>query len=644
METDAIIKAAKKVLKRKEEESNGGSSSSMKLKHLIKVLVEKLEPLSIDKITIRRCIEECSTSFIVDGKVVMLKKESNDIKHSDKKRKLSSSIIDKEESIVEDDDGESMSKEERKAAKKAVKRAKKDKKNERKSSSSSSTGESSSTAVTATGAVSSGDDIPTWRTTNKIVLRSPLVGEEGIVATKSISTNQDYFPYQTFDASDCQEKIVPALIYQCTVNNGFTKPSPIQAQCWPVLLSYDTKTKRYRDAVGIAETGSGKTLAFSMPALTIMSKDTSLTNKFGRAPRMLVLAPTRELAMQSQKVIEEFGKVVHITSICIYGGVPKPPQKDVLRKGVDCIVCTPGRLKDLITEGVCNLSKVQHLVLDEADRMLDMGFEEDVRYIISNCPTKDTRQTAMFSATWPAIIQQLAMEFMIDPVCIYVGFESIVGSNGENSIDDALSANKRVAQSVEVIEDRAREQRLSELLKKYTSGKRSKDRILVFALYKKEAARLEGTLTRWGYSCASIHGDKTQDARNRALAEFKDGSCPILVATDVAARGLDIPDVEVVLNYTFPLTIEDYVHRIGRTGRAGKSGISHTFFQPGDKSHAGELQQVMRQAGQAVPDELMKFGSTIKKKEHKLYGAHSGPMGGMPMKKAVKITFDSDDE
>ena len=389
---------------------------------------------------------------------------------------------------------------------------------------------------------------------------------------------------------------------------------------------------------------TGKTLAFSMPALSIMSKDRSLSNKSGRAPRMLVLAPTRELAMQSQKVLEEFGKVVNVTSAVIYGGVPKPPQKDALRRGVDCVVCTPGRLKDLVDEGVCDLGNVRHLVLDEADRMLDMGFEEDVRYIISRCPDRESRQTAMFSATWPAAIQRLAMEFMIDPVCIYVGFESIVGSNGENSIDDALSANKRVAQSVEVIEDRAREQRLSELLKKYASGKRSRDRILVFALYKKEAARLEGTLNRWGYSCASIHGDKTQDARTRALAEFKDGSCPILVATDVAARGLDIPDVEVVLNYTFPLTIEDYVHRIGRTGRAGKSGISHTFFQPGDKGHAGELQQVMRQAGQDVPEELMRFGSTIKKKEHKLYGAHSGPVGGMPMKKAVKITFDSDDE
>ena len=374
-----------------------------------------------------------------------------------------------------------------------------------------------------------------------------------------------------------------------------------------------------------------------------MSKDVSTKNKHGRTPRMLVLAPTRELAMQSHDTLAEFGKVVGLTSVVIFGGVPKYPQKDMLRKGVDCVVATPGRLKDLINDGTCNLSKVNHLVLDEADRMLDMGFEEDVRYIISQCKDKEAgRQTAMFSATWPAVIQKLAMEFMVEPICIYVGFESIVGSNGENSIDDSLSANKRVAQTVEVIEDRARELRLRELMKKYTSGKKKNDRMLVFALYKKEAARLEGTVSRWGYSCASIHGDKNQEARNKALAEFKDGSCPILVATDVAARGLDIPDVEVVLNYTFPLTIEDYVHRIGRTGRAGKKGISYTFFQPGDKSHAGELQQVMRQAGQAVPDELMKFGSTIKKKEHNLYG-NFGPKSG-PMKKAVKITFDSDGE
>lgn len=276
--------------------------------------------------------------------------------------------------------------------------------------------------------------------------------------------------------------------------------------------------------------------------------------------------------------------------------------------------------------------------------ILDMGFEEDVRFIISQCMDKDKgRQTAMFSATWPAVIQQIALEYMMNPIRVYVGFESIKGSNGEGGVDDALSANKRVTQTVEVIDDYAREARLKSLLSKFSkkNSKKNPYRILIFALYKKEAARLESTLARSGYSglVTSIHGDKAQEARTKALEDFKSGECPLLVATDVAARGLDIPNVEVVINYTFPLTIEDYVHRIGRTGRAGKTGISYTFFQSGDKSHAGELQQVMKQAGQEVPDELMKFGSTIKKKEHKLYG-NFGPRGGGPMKKAVKIVFD----
>jgi ATP-dependent RNA helicase DBP3 len=299
--------------------------------------------------------------------------------------------------------------------------------------------------------------------------------------------------------------------------------------------------------------------------------------------------------------------------------------------------------------------------------MLDMGFEEDVRFIISQCGGSTKRQTAMFSATWPAAIQNIAGEYMNDPVRVYVGFESIVGSNGEGGVDDSLSANKRVTQRVEVIEDRAREGRLRQILNKVHTRK---NRVLVFALYKKEAERLEYALKRDGWNVCSIHGNKQQGARTEALESFKNGSCPLMVATDVAARGLDIPNVEVVINYTFPLTIEDYgtvcraiiimalnsidntfsrpfftiltVHRIGRTGRAGKTGDSYTFFQTGDKSHAGELQQVMKQAGQEVPEALMKFGSTIKKKEHKLYG-NFGPTGDMN-KKATKIVFDSDDE
>ena len=356
--------------------------------------------------------------------------------------------------------------------------------------------------------------------------------------------------------------------------------------------------------------------------------------------------------MQSDVVLQEFGAVVGLKSLVVYGGVPKQPQIKALQQGnIDCLVATPGRLKDLVVNdrqnhSYCDLSQVQYLVLDEADRMLDSGFEEEVRFLIQQCRPKQHRQTAMFSATWPSEIQRLALDFMTDPVRVYVGFESIVGDNGEaDVVDDSLSANPRVTQTIEVLDDRQRDRRLRELLQEvhHTKDNSNNPRVLIFALYKKEAERLEQSLKRDGWNCNSIHGNKNQQARTAALAQFKDGTCPLLVATDVAARGLDIPHVETVINFTFPLTIEDYVHRIGRTGRAGRPGVSITFFQPTDKAHAGALQQVMRQVGQPVPEELAKFGSTIKKKEHKLYG-NFGPKDAGTAKKATKITFNYDSE
>jgi ATP-dependent RNA helicase DBP3 len=598
---DPIIKAAKKILKKDE-------SGSMTLKALIKAVVEKLGDLS--KPSEVKEFLQSNDKFLIEGKNVSLSKSS-------KKRKPDS------------EGGDEIT--EKKSAKKAKKEAKKRK--------------AESGVTTKTSAPSSSKDSKEWRSKNKVVLKDTMDGEEGAKATIALNNNEAYLPCTTFESKTLKQSIDKVLLKQCTEVNGFTTPSAIQAQCWPILLQKGSDGKR-RDIVGIAETGSGKTLAFSLPALATLSKE-KVGGKRGRTPRMLVLAPTRELAMQSHVVIEEFGSLVNLTCVVIYGGVPKYEQKNALRNGIDCVVATPGRIKDLINEGACDLSKVSQLVLDEADRMLDMGFEEDVRFIIGQCVDKDEgRQTAMFSATWPAVIQKIAGEYMVNPVRVYVGFEAIVGSNGVDSVDDSLSANKRVTQTVEVIEDRARGARLRQLLTQYAKNHSKKNpyRVLIFALYKKEAARLEGDLSRAGYAglVTSIHGDKAQDARTRALAQFKSGECPLLVATDVAARGLDIPNVELVINHTFPLTIEDYVHRIGRTGRAGKTGISYTLFQPSDKSHAGELQQVMKQAGQPVPDELMKFGSTIKKKEHKLYG-NFGPRGG-PMKKAVKITFDSDSD
>jgi len=396
----------------------------------------------------------------------------------------------------------------------------------------------------------------------------------------------------------------------------FETPTPIQAQCWPVLASG-------RDIIGIAETGSGKTLAFTLPALAHIKHRTSVETGKRKGPIMLVIAPTRELAMQSQEVLDEASNLVKISSVCVYGGVPKYTQKNALKAGVEVIVATPGRLLDLMEEGCCNLSEVSYLVLDEADRMLDQGFERDIRKIISH--THSARQTALFSATWPDSVRELAHEFLQNPIKVTIG-------------SDDLAAGTRIKQIVEVIDDRARESKLTKLLKEYHGSR--KNRLLIFVLYKKEASRIEGNLQRGGWNCTSIHGDKSQEARIQAVESFKSGKIPLLVATDVAARGLDIPDVDYVINYSFPLTIEDYVHRIGRTGRAGKSGVSHTFFQACDKARAGELVKVLKDAGQEVPQQMNSFDLNIKKKEHKLYGSFGPKDYGTPMKKATKIVFD----
>jgi len=418
-----------------------------------------------------------------------------------------------------------------------------------------------------------------------------------------------FIPLRTFGELGFSKSIMK-------ITAGFKVPTPIQAQCWPILGSG-------RDIIGIAETGSGKTLAFSIPGLAHLQHRLSTEKTVPGRPMMLIISPTRELAMQSQVVLEEAGKSCKVRSICVYGGVPKWEQKQQLSRGVEVVVATPGRLIDLMGEGACDLSQVSYLVLDEADRMLDQGFERDIRQIIGE--THQARQTALFSATWPDSVRELAHSFLSRPIKVTIG-------------SDDLAAGTRITQIVEVLEDRAREQRLQQLLKKYHADR--KNRILIFALYKKEAARLEGNLSRSGWKVTSIHGDKSQDGRTKAVEEFKSGSIPLLVATDVAARGLDIPGVDYVINYSFPLTIEDYVHRIGRTGRAGREGTAHTFFQQCDKLRAGELVKVLNDAGQNVPKAMMDFDLNIKRKEHKLYGNFGPKDYGQPMKKASKITFD----
>lgn len=409
---------------------------------------------------------------------------------------------------------------------------------------------------------------------------------------------ETYKPVQDF----AEFQIDPRAMKVC---EQFDKPTAIQSQCWPIIASG-------RDIIGIAETGSGKTLAFSLPALAhMLHRIENQPEGVPWGPTMLVLAPTRELAMQSQEVLEAAGKISGIRSVCCYGGVPKWEQKRALRWGVEVVVATPGRLKDLCNMGVVNLKSVSYLVLDEADRMLDQGFEDDIRQIIGM--THPERQTCLFSATWPEAIRNLAQEFLTDPVKVTIG-------------SDDLTANKKIKQIVEVVEEGDKEDKLVKLLETYTSKEEFK-KILIFTLKKRDASELEKQLIGMGWWVGSIHGDKDQYQRNKALDNFKSGRCPLLVATDVAARGLDIPNVEYVINYSFPLTIEDYVHRIGRTGRAGKDGIAHSFFTWGDRNNAGTLVKILQDANQEVPKEMFKFNLRIKASQYNKFFNKDGESG-----------------
>ncbi len=325
---------------------------------------------------------------------------------------------------------------------------------------------------------------------------------------------------------------------------SFSSPTPIQAASWPFLLSG-------RDMIGIAETGSGKTLAFGVPCVRYII---SLSQaEMSKGLKAVIVSPTRELALQIHEQISALAKSAGLEAVCVYGGVPKDVQRKALSTA-SIVIATPGRLNDFINEGVADLGSVGYLVLDEADRMLDKGFEEDIRRIISTTPSHGARQTLMFTATWPQSVRELASTFMSSPVKISIGDNP----NGE------LRANNRITQQVEVVDPRNKEMRLLQLIKKYQGGKCKSDRILVFCLYKKEATRVENYLRMKHFPVAGIHGDLSQQQRTLSLQAFKSGKVPLLVATDVAARGLDIPAVKLVINVTFPLTVEDYVHRIGR--------------------------------------------------------------------------------
>ncbi|KAJ6848384.1 putative DEAD-box ATP-dependent RNA helicase 40 isoform X1 [Iris pallida] len=377
-------------------------------------------------------------------------------------------------------------------------------------------------------------------------------------------------PFMTFEATGFPPEILREMHLA-----GFVSPTPIQAQTWPIAL-------QSRDIVAIANTGSGKTLGYLIPAF-IHIRRCQNNPQFG--PKVLVLAPTRELATQIQDEALKFGCSSRVSCTCLYGGAPKGPQLKEIEHGADIVVATPGRLNDILEMRKINFHQISLLVLDEADRMLDMGFEPQIRKIVNEIPLR--RQTLMYTATWPKEVRKIASDLLVNPVQVTIG-----------SVDE-LAANKSITQFVEVVPPMDKERRLEQILRNQERG----SKIIIFCSTKKLCDQLANSLGRH-FGAASIHGDKSQGERDHALHQFRCGRAPILVATDVAARGLDIKDIRVVINYDFPTGIEDYVHRIGRTGRAGATGVSYTFFSGQDQKHAAELVKVLEGADQRVPPEL----------------------------------------
>ncbi|EHA22725.1 ATP-dependent RNA helicase of the DEAD-box protein family [Aspergillus niger ATCC 1015] len=380
-------------------------------------------------------------------------------------------------------------------------------------------------------------------------------------------------PVETFDEAGFPQYVLSEVKAQ-----GFDRPTAIQSQGWPMALSG-------RDVVGIAETGSGKTLTYCLPAIVHINAQPLLAP--GDGPIVLILAPTRELAVQIQAEISKFGKSSRIRNTCVYGGVPKGPQIRDLSRGVEVCIATPGRLIDMLEAGRTNLRRVTYLVLDEADRMLDMGFEPQIRKIISQI--RPDRQTCMWSATWPKEVRQLASDFLNDYIQVNIG-----------SMD--LSANHRITQIVEVVSDFEKRDKMIKHLEKIMENRANK--CLIFTGTKRIADEITRFLRQDGWPALSIHGDKQQQERDWVLNEFKTGKSPIMVATDVASRGIDVRDITHVLNYDYPNNSEDYVHRIGRTGRAGAKGTAITFFTTDNSKQARDLVTILTEAKQQIDPRL----------------------------------------
>lgn len=366
----------------------------------------------------------------------------------------------------------------------------------------------------------------------------------------------------TFKDLEIIEPILKALSAE-----GYTHPTPIQEQSIPILLNRN-------DLLGCAQTGTGKTAAFAVPILQHLYLDHKSTSKNQRKIRALIITPTRELAIQISDSFTAYGKFTGIKNTVIFGGVKQGGQTDTLRRGVDVLVATPGRLLDLMNQGYISLKDVEYFVLDEADHMLDMGFIHDIKKIIAKLPTK--RQSLFFSATMPADIVDLSRKILGNPQRVTVKPEQATA--------------EKVEQAVYFVSKKSKPKLLVHLLEMEEVFS-----TLVFSRTKHGADKIVRFLEKADISAAAIHGNKSQGARQRALGNFKSGETSVLVATDIAARGIDIEELSHVINYDLPNIPETYVHRIGRTGRASASGIALSFCDAEERAFLRDIQKLIDQ-------------------------------------------------
>ena len=393
---------------------------------------------------------------------------------------------------------------------------------------------------------------------------------------------------------------------------NYSNPTPIQEQCIPVVLSG-------RDVLASAQTGTGKTAAFCLPLLDLVANKPKHKHKRNISPDVLILSPTRELATQIEQELKRFSHFMDTNIVAVVGGVSYKLQNKLLKSNVNFLVATPGRLMDLVRQRKINLKHIDALVIDEADRMLDMGFIPDIKKIFES--TSQDQQVLMFTATLNKQIEKIAQQFLKDPQRIAIEQENKSNKNIQQIAYPVADYNQKKLVLVDVLNEADLNQ------------------AIIFTATKREADRLSDELYLMNHRSKTLHGDMSQRERTRTINRFKNNEIQILVATDVAARGIDVDDITHVINFDLPRQVEDYIHRIGRTGRGGATGISHTFFTDFDKSMAGALVNILQEANQEVPNEIYKYPMVTKKTVDKTYGAF-GPKKDLIGKKATKITFD----